>query len=104
MHVFKYSPRKGTKAATMNEQISGEIKEKRSNELICISNKNEQEYIEQFIGKEMEVLLEEQEGDYIKGHTENYITVKIKANQGNENELRTVKLQKRDGMELIGVV
>lgn len=104
MHVFKYSPREGTKAATMNEQISGEIKEKRSNELICISNKNEQEYIEQFIGKEMEVLLEEQEGDYIKGHTENYITVKIEANQGNENELRTVKLQKRDGMELIGVV
>ncbi len=103
MHVFKYSPRKGTKAATMNAQVSGEIKEKRSNELICISNKNEQEYIEQFIGKEMEVLLEEQEGDYIKGHTENYITVKIKANQGNENELRTVKLQKRDGMELIGV-
>ena len=104
MHVFKYSPREGTKAATMNEQILGEIKEKRSNELICISNKNEQEYIEQFIGKEMEVLLEEQEGDYIKGHTENYITVKIEANQGNENELRTVKLQKRDGMELIGVV
>ncbi len=104
MHVFKYSPRKGTKAATMNAQVSGEIKEKRSNELICISNKNEQEYIEQFIGKEMEVLLEEQEGDYIKGHTENYITVKIKANQGNENELCTVKLQKRDGMELIGVV
>ncbi len=104
MHVFKYSQRKGTIAATMKEQISGEVKERRSNELICISNKNEQEYMEQFIGKEMEVLLEEQDGDYIKGHTRNYVTVKIKANQGKENELCTVKLQKREGMELIGAV
>ena len=104
MHVFKYSQRKGTIAAAMKEQISGEVKERRSNELICISNKNEQEYMEQFIGKEMEVLLEEQDGDYIKGHTRNYVTVKIKANQGKENELCTVKLQKREGMELIGAV
>ena len=51
MHVFKYSPRKGTKAAVMPNQIVGNIKEERSKRLIELSDKNEMEYNESYIGK-----------------------------------------------------
>jgi threonylcarbamoyladenosine tRNA methylthiotransferase MtaB len=78
MHIFKYSPRKGTKAAVMQNQIDGKVKEERSRKLIELSNENEYEYNKKYIGKEVEVLFEEREGDYIKGHTKNYIMVKYK--------------------------
>ena len=48
MHVFQYSPRKGTKAAVMENQISPEIKAKRSKELIELSNKNQEEINKQY--------------------------------------------------------
>lgn len=79
-HVFKYSPRKGTKASDMQDQIDGSIKEKRSKMLIELSNKNEKEFIEKFIGTEMDVLIETeakgQEGMY-EGYTRNYIKVQV---------------------------
>ena len=79
-HIFKYSPRKGTKAADMGTQIDGTIKEKRSKLLIELSNKNEKEFIEKFIGKEMDVLIETQvkgkDGVY-EGYTRNYIKVQV---------------------------
>ena len=73
MHVFKYSPRKGTKAAMMQEQINGKIKEARSQRLITLSNSNEEEYNKQYIGKTVEVLWEEEKNGYYQGHTKNYI-------------------------------
>ena len=56
MHIFKYSQRKGTKAAVMPNQIDGSIKEERSRKLIELSDKNEKEYNEQYVGKELDVL------------------------------------------------
>lgn len=58
MHIFKYSPRKGTVAAKMKEQINPKIKEERRNKLIDLSNKNEIEFLEKYIGKDLEVLFE----------------------------------------------
>lgn len=79
-HVFKYSPRKGTRAADMGDQIDGTIKEKRSKLLIELSNKNEKEFIEKFIGKEMDALIETEvkgkDGVY-EGYTRNYIKVHV---------------------------
>ena len=67
MHVFKYSPRKGTIAAKMKEQIDARIKEQRSNKLIELSNKNEIEFLEKYIEKELEVLFESKTHDnYIR--------------------------------------
>ena len=83
MHVFKYSPRKGTIAEKMSNQINGNIKEERSNRLIDLSNFNENEYNEHNIGKNISVLFEELEDGYYKGHTSNYMVVKIK----NENDI-----------------
>lgn len=90
MHVFKYSPRSGTVAAKMPNQIDGNIKEERSNKLIELSDKNEEEYNQKYIGKEVEVLLEEREGEYLKGHTTNYMVVKMKTNADLENTIQKV--------------
>lgn len=90
MHVFKYSPRNGTVAAKMPNQIDGNIKEERSNKLIELSDENEKEYNQKYIGKEVEVLLEEREGEYLKGHTTNYMVVKMKTNENLENTIQKV--------------
>lgn len=101
-HVFKYSPREGTRAAVMPEQIDGNIKEQRSQKLIELSNKNEEEFLKSQIGQELEVLFEEQEGNYWKGHTSNYLVVK-KEGKNLENILQTVKIVSADGLCLVGV-
>lgn len=101
MHIFKYSQRKGTKAAFMENQIDGNIKEERSNRLIALSHENETKYHEQEIGKELEVLWEEQEGKFLKGHTTNYNVVKIPY-KPLENTISKVTIEKVEGLELIG--
>lgn len=83
MHIFKYSQRKGTKAAVMPNQVDGKIKEERSKKLIELSNENEYNYNKKYIGKQVEVLFEEREGKYLKGHTTNYIVVKHKTDKDN---------------------
>ena len=91
MHVFKYSPRKGTKAAVMPNQIDGNKKEERSRTLIELSNKNEKSYNEQYIGKKVEILFEEEKHGIWQGHTKNYILVHYKTEENMENKIITLK-------------
>ena len=91
MHVFKYSPRKGTKAAGMKGQIDGKIKEERSRKLIELSDKNQNEYNKTYIGKEVEILCEEKKNGYYQGHTQNYILALVKSEKGLENQLIKAK-------------
>lgn len=91
MHIFKYSPRKGTKAAEMKEQVNGNIKEERSKKLIELSDENEKEYNEKYIGKEVEILFEEEKEGLYKGHTQNYILAYYKTNKKLENKIVRVK-------------
>ena len=90
MHVFKYSPRKGTKAAKMPKQIDGKQKEIRSKKLIELSDFNEKIYNESYINKEVEVLFEEEKEGMYKGHTENYILVYYKSEENLENKMKKV--------------
>lgn len=101
MHVFKYSPRKGTKAAEMKNQIDGNIKEYRSRELIELSNNNEEEYNKEYIGREVEVLFEEKEGKYYKGHTKNYIVVKYETEEVLDNLIKCVKVKRAQSSYLL---
>ncbi|MDO5556110.1 MAG: MiaB/RimO family radical SAM methylthiotransferase [Clostridia bacterium] len=101
MHIFKYSPRKGTKAATMVNQIDGKIKEQRSHELIKLSNENEKEFLEKQINKEVQVLFEQKEKEYFKGHTSDYITVKVKG-KNLYNKIKSVVIKKEENLELLG--
>lgn len=101
MHIFKYSPRKGTKAEGMKNQISGDIKEIRSKKLLELSDKNENEYLDKYIGKEVEVLFEEKEGEFYKGHTSNYIMVKFKTIENLENKIVKVKITGKENLCLL---
>ena len=103
MHIFKYSPKKGTVAEKMENQIDGNIKEIRSNKLIDLSNKNQLEYNKTFLGKDLKVLFEEiDKNGYFKGHTTNYIPVKVKTEEDLENKILKVKVNDIDNLELIG--
>lgn len=101
MHIFKYSVRTGTKAAEMPNQISPEIKEERSKSLLELSDKNEIEYLNSYIGKIVEILFEEKDGEYWKGHTANYLVVKLKSEENLNNKLLSVKIDGIDKLELI---
>ncbi len=106
MHVFKYSQRKGTRATVMPNQVDGSLKEERSRKLIALSNKNEEEYNRSYIGKSVEVLFEDAHVEagrtYRKGHTTNYIVVKVETEEDWENEIKKVKIVGVDGLELLG--
>lgn len=91
MHVFKYSPRKGTKAAVMSNQIDGNKKEERSRRLIELSNQNEKAYNEAYIGKEVEVLFEEEKNGIWQGHTKNYILAHYQTDENMENKIAKLK-------------
>ena len=96
IHVFQYSPRKGTRAAVMPNQVDGNIKEARSKRLIELSNENQKMYNQQLVGKEVEVLFEDKEVEdgikYFRGHTQNYVLVKYKTDENLENTLKNVKV------------
>ena len=104
MHVFKYSPRKGTKAAVMPNQIAGNIKEERSKKLIELSDKNEMDYNESYIGKEIEVLFEEEKSETYKGHTQNYIMVYCKSDKNLDNKIVKVICKKAEKEHIEGEV
>ena len=103
MHIFKYSPRHGTKAEKMPNQVDGKIKEERSRKLIELSDRNEKEQNKTYLNKKIKVLIEELEDDYYKGHTTNYIMVKIKKDAENlQNKIVEAKIVDCEGIELIG--
>lgn len=87
MHVFKYSRRIGTAAASMPNQVSNEEKERRSNILLELTKKQKEEYEALFKGTRQLFLVEEcvleNGAQYIKGHTERYILIKIKSDEAD---------------------
>ena len=110
MHVFKYSKRRGTVAEKMPNQIDGNIKEERSNKLIELSNKDENEYNKTYIGKDVDVLFEEYENGYFRGYTTNYMMVNVPGKKEDEemlvDHIFTVKILKNneETRELIGEI
>ena len=75
----------------MPNQIDGNKKEERSRRLIELSNKNEKAYNEQYIGKEVEVLFEEEKHGVWQGHTKNYILAHYETEENMENKMVTLK-------------
>ena len=106
MHIFQYSRRKGTKADKMENQVEPQIKEKRSKQLIELSNQNQREYNKKYIGKTVEVLFEEKQGEYIKGHTQNYLLVAVKSEEIEKyhNNLKNVQITEENEEGLIGKI
>lgn len=106
MHIFKYSPRKGTVAEKLPNQVDGNIKEERSKKLIELSNNMQNEKNSKYIGKTVKVLFEEYENGYYKGHTTNYMVVKVqtKEQEGFIDNIKDVEITENDTQteELIG--
>ena len=94
MHIFKYSRSKCTKADLMENQVVPTIQEERSKKLLELSYKNQNEYNKKYIGQKVEVLFEEEQGNYIKGHTQNYLIVNVKNEEIDKyhNEILTVEI------------
>ena len=107
MHIFKYSPRKGTKAAEIKEQIHGNIKEERSHKLITLNNMLEKKFMNKFVNKSMNVLYEQKlsgDGDEFEGYTDNYIKVISKSSKNIEGEFHITKLIECEENHIIGEV
>ncbi|MDQ0150126.1 tRNA (N(6)-L-threonylcarbamoyladenosine(37)-C(2))-methylthiotransferase MtaB [Eubacterium multiforme] len=100
-HIFKFSPRTGTKAADMKDQIDGNKKEERSKKLIELNEKNEGNFTEGLIGREMGVLIEQEvkgdEGIY-EGYTRNFVKVHVDGASKNDiGNIVKVKILKSKG-------
>lgn len=93
MHVFKYSPRKGTPAATMENQIDPQMKQLRSDKLLNLNKENFNKFAGRFIEQEVDVLFEQSiaENTY-EGLTPNYIRVVVKSDKDIHGEILKVKL------------
>lgn len=78
LHVFPYSKREGTKAATMEGQVKEEVKKQRVMELLKLSKELENKYMNKFIGKTLTFIPEVYKDGYLIGHTGNYLLIKLK--------------------------
>ena len=104
IHVFKYSPRKGTPASQMDNQIHGSIKQARSEELIKLGNQLANSFMESFLGKTMEVLFEEEKDGYFEGYTTNYLRVKVKTSKDLQGKILPVKIIDKKEDILVGKI
>lgn len=93
IHVFPYSPREGTKAAVMPGQLSNACKEQRARELIALGEQVGRRYREGFMGREVEVLLEERlpDGNWI-GYTPEYLRVELPCQEGVQGQYRRAQV------------
>jgi threonylcarbamoyladenosine tRNA methylthiotransferase MtaB len=100
VHVFPFSPRPGTAAASMPGQISDAVKKERTNQMLELAKDSAKRFHEGFLGKKMEVLWEQQSGNIWSGYTGNYIKVYTKSALDLTNCVKPVKLAKlyRDGV------
>ena len=91
MHIFKYSKRKGTRAAVMPDQIDEQIKAARSEKLIALGHDMSKEFRKFYIGKNEEVLFEEKavigDKEYFVGYTKEYVKVAKKTAENLENQI-----------------
>lgn len=92
VHVFKYSKRKNTPAADRADQVDGNIKIKRSEELIKLQEQYLKKFREKNMPRTLKVLFEEFDQGYYFGYTDNYIRVKVKSDKDLINKILDVRL------------
>ena len=104
IHAFPYSPKKGTPAAARKDQLLNAVKAERSHRLIELSDKMADDFIQAYVGKEVEVLYERAVGEGVyEGHTTNYIKVQATSEKDLTNVICRTKITKAENEELFGV-
>lgn len=102
VHTFKYSPRKGTPAFSMENQVDGNEKDRRSNFIIALSDRDEATYTKELVGQESEVLFEEGKDETYMGYTRNFIRVKVTSPENIKGQIRSVRILGHDKALAIG--
>ncbi|MBO6195244.1 MAG: tRNA (N(6)-L-threonylcarbamoyladenosine(37)-C(2))-methylthiotransferase MtaB [Bacilli bacterium] len=104
LHVFPYSPREGTPASKMKNQVDGNIKKERVRKLISLSEMLKNKYYSNLVGTEEELLVEKYIDGYLVGHLTNYGLCKVKSDKELLNEILKVKLIKYENDCFIGEI
>ena len=106
LHVFRYSPRKGTPAATYSNQISSEVSASRSRQMIELGKEMSESFRKRMLGKYKNVLVEEsREGEkkQFAGFTDNYLRVLMDVPDSAINKVMKVKLTSSDNKFIYGI-
>ncbi len=101
LHVFPYSEREGTKSMEIPNHIRGDIKKSRARKMLEVSKELEIDYMNKYLNKEVEILVEEYKDGYSFGHTGNYLYVKVNKKL-KHNDLVKVKITSIDYPYCIG--
>ena len=104
LHVFSYSQRKDTLAATMENHVTKEEKELRSKTLHILSNEKRHQFYNQFENTVRPVLIEKSNNIITQGFTDNYIKVHIEENISIQNTIVFVLLKKNNGSYMEGEI
>ena len=99
IHVFPFSGRRGTPAASMSHQISKAVKHERAARLSTLEGEIRRNILEKEIAKHAvtEVLFEDYENGFACGHTANFMEVRVKSDRNLRSELAPVRLLQTDG-------
>ena len=107
MHVFKFSPRKGTPAASMKGQIDADTKEERSGRVLKLSAENTLRFNGRYLGRVMPVLFEQEvksRAGFFEGLTPNYIRVLCKGNDNLRGRILDVRLVEAEDDCVLGEI
>lgn len=96
IHVFPFSPRKGTRAYSMDGQVPNEIKHRRALEMINVADESEKAFLSRFVGKTVKVLFERKKDGYFIGLTPQYAEVKVKTDKDLTNRVVEVFVTSSD--------
>jgi len=102
IHVFPYSPRPGTQAARMPNQVKAQVKKQRTQRMLALARESARNFRQKFLGRTMMVLWEKQNGGIWSGLTDNYIKVCTRSDEDLTNKLLPVKLAEVRGDEMWG--
>lgn len=98
IHIFRYSPREGTPAAAMPNQVSPAVKQERAQRLAQLEERLRKRYFQAQIGKNVSILAERYKDDYVYGSTERYIPVRVPGSELNCGSFIHKTLQEEDLM------
>ena len=104
VHTFKYSPRKGTPAYHMKDQVSGTEKNRRSKLVMTQSDVHEKEFLEKYVRQVCEVLYEEGREGVHTGYTRNYLKVSVHSDKNIQGKYLKTRVIGMDGTDLLGEI
>ena len=103
IHAFPFSLRKGTKAETLIP-VKDEVKSTRMQQLLSLDNELEEEFKKKFINTIHEIIIETKHGDYLVGHTSNYLEVLIPFKENYIGKMEKIKIIEYKNGKLIGIL